>query len=271
MAGYTGPDPLKRRANYAGLTETYGAEGAGLFDQPDRSASLGFDEQQRRLESTLVRGRQAGGANPFAQRAGIQAQAGARARGAAMGTQVRAAEDISASELAQQQAAAQMGMYADQQLAREREQAAYQAMLQNELNAQSGFDQAVESALWQFGGKMASTVTSGAAGGASAGAMSDRRLKENIRGAVPAPQDELLGELDPYTYDYKPEAGQRPGRRYGVMAQDLEESELGRSIVLDQPDGKRIDTNGAVPVILGLLGRLAQRVEDVERGGGRRA
>jgi hypothetical protein len=48
--------------------------------------------------------------------------------------------------------------------------------------------------------------------------------------------DELMSNIEPYSWDYKdPKNGQ--GRYTGVMAQDLQKSEIGRQMVNQAQDG----------------------------------
>jgi Chaperone of endosialidase len=73
-------------------------------------------------------------------------------------------------------------------------------------------------------------------------ASSDRRTKTDI---APAGRkvDEFLNALSAQDYRYRDPAahGAGEGRHAGVMAQDLERSELGRRLVSDTPAGKMVD------------------------------
>lgn len=104
-------------------------------------------------------------------------------------------------------------------------------------------------------------------GGAMAGmmAMSDARQKT---GAGPADMDGFLDSLSPQTYQYKnPDmAGAAPGQRYGVMAQDVEKSAPGNTIVQDTPQGKMMDPVQGLGVALAALGALNKRVRAMEGG-----
>lgn len=94
---------------------------------------------------------------------------------------------------------------------------------------------------------------------------SDENGKENIEGAD-EDMDEFLSSLDPESYDYKnPDApGADSGRQYGVMAQDLEKSKAGKSVVDDTPHGKMVDSTHALGLTMGGLGRLVGRVKKLE-------
>lgn len=77
--------------------------------------------------------------------------------------------------------------------------------------------------------------------------------------------DDLLEHLRPYEYEYKPGMGP-PGRRHGVMAQDLAQSEAGREAVVRDPATGMlaIDIPSATSVSLAALADLGQRVKKLE-------
>jgi hypothetical protein len=57
-------------------------------------------------------------------------------------------------------------------------------------------------------------------------------------------------------YDYKDPANGE-GRRRGVMAQDLERSEVGKVFVREGPDGlKRVDTGGLTLALVAEVARM---------------
>jgi hypothetical protein len=101
--------------------------------------------------------------------------------------------------------------------------------------------------------------------GATALAMCDERFKEDI---VPTEGDELKDMLDKLTissFEYKdPSMGE--GKFYGPMAQDLEKSKVGRTMVEEDPAGRKfIDYGGrGQGVMLGILKNLSDRLERVE-------
>lgn len=84
--------------------------------------------------------------------------------------------------------------------------------------------------------------------------LSDERMKENVSTPSDQAVGDFLNSVRPVSYDYKAEAGQRDGRRHGFMAQDIERSEIGKSIVLDRGDGTKIvDVAGAIgPILMAL-------------------
>lgn len=125
------------------------------------------------------------------------------------------------------------------------------------------------------------------AGGDPAAAEMRRRANERaaqIGAELDRADDETLASLRGYTYRYKPEAQQRLGLdgrpKYGIMAQDVERTPLGQTMVVDTPQGKMIDQGAATGATLAMLGRLderdrgliarMQRIEEMLGSGGMR-
>lgn len=107
-------------------------------------------------------------------------------------------------------------------------------------------------------GKGASSFA-GAAGakGSEATMMSDSALKENIRYAD-SDIEQLLSNLTPYTYNYK-DTNHGAGDFISVMAQDLENTHLGRGLVKNTPEGKMVDYGKALGLILAIQTYLFKR------------
>lgn len=95
-------------------------------------------------------------------------------------------------------------------------------------------------------------------------AMSDVNAKENIESAEPD-LEEFLSKLTMNEYDYKEPEKYGRGKHFGPMAQDLEKSKIGRTMVEETPDGKMINYGKGQGVMLGILANLAERLEEVER------
>jgi hypothetical protein len=106
------------------------------------------------------------------------------------------------------------------------------------------------------------------ASGAGAMAMaSDENAKTNIKDAEnPANAVEaFVKAIKPYMYEYK-NSKHGTGEKMGVMAQDLEKSEVGKTMVDKAPDGTKIvDTNKALGPILAALADLNKKVEKLEK------
>ena len=91
-------------------------------------------------------------------------------------------------------------------------------------------------------------------------AMSDEEAKEAI--------DETPG----FSYRYKdPEAmGATDGLQFGIMAQDLEKTPAGRSVVKKQPDGTRmVDTSRLALLEAGAMNALSKEVAEIRKLVGR--
>lgn len=110
-----------------------------------------------------------------------------------------------------------------------------------------------------YGGSM--QPTSGNNNPALAGLMSDETVKKNIR-----PGDEtqsFLDSLTAYQYEYKnPKHGQ--GTHYSVMAQDLEKTPVGKSAIIETPEGKKVDYSRLQAVHLAATATLNDRIEKLE-------
>lgn len=104
--------------------------------------------------------------------------------------------------------------------------------------------------------------------GKAMGSMSDERMKEGVHDAGSA-IDRLLAGLDAKSYRYKEPDMDGEGRRVGVMAQDLEKSDLGSDLVRSTSRGKMVDYDRALPLLLAASARLNDRLDALE-GGGRR-
>ena len=102
-------------------------------------------------------------------------------------------------------------------------------------------------------------------GGAAiiAGAMSDVNAKEDFSDPAPA-IEEFLEAAEPSEYSYKPEfafAGE--GRHVSPMAQNLERSTIGKTMVVDTPVGKVVDYGKSFGAVLGALSHLNKKLNTV--------
>ena len=92
--------------------------------------------------------------------------------------------------------------------------------------------------------------------------LSDKTQKTNIEDGK-KDVTKFLSALSSKKYDYKDASlpGAAAGKRYGIIAQDLEKSEMGKSLVIDTPNGKMVDTNQAVGALLAAVSHLNKRLE----------
>lgn len=93
---------------------------------------------------------------------------------------------------------------------------------------------------------------------------SDERLKENVEdGKIDL--DEFFGSLPAAKFDYKDPKKHGAGKHYSTMAQDLEKNPVGKSFVVEGPDGKMIHGGKAIGVILAQVANLTRKVNEGAR------
>jgi non-canonical (house-cleaning) NTP pyrophosphatase len=102
---------------------------------------------------------------------------------------------------------------------------------------------------------------------------SDRRSKTAIRPAKTAELKEYLSKTGGSHYRYKSpnSPGQRVGENYGPMAQDLQATKIGRTVVVEKADGLYVDTGRLALADHGALVALSQRLDRLARRVGRGA
>jgi len=84
-------------------------------------------------------------------------------------------------------------------------------------------------------------------------AASDERLKKNIEPVSKDEMDELKKTLRAFRYKYKDESYGK-GEWIGVLAQDLEKSKIGKTLVVEDKDGfKQVDMNRVMFLFLASL------------------
>lgn len=93
---------------------------------------------------------------------------------------------------------------------------------------------------------------------------SDRRAKTDIQGNPDAELEDLLSTVKPYTFKYKDQAD-GAGHYLGGMAQDMQKSDIGRSMVQEQPGGKlMVDQGRAGMAALSGLALVYQKLKKIE-------
>ena len=99
-------------------------------------------------------------------------------------------------------------------------------------------------------------------------AFSDKNLKKNIKKAKdkdlmnPKEIDGFLNDLYAYEYNYK-DSNHGAGKQVGVMAQDLEKTQLGKQMVEDTPEGKQINAAKGLGLAMASQARLNQRLNSI--------
>lgn len=113
----------------------------------------------------------------------------------------------------------------------------------------------------------------GAAAGAGSAILGGIISDKDKKTAIGDGDDEIAAMLDKlkaHKFQYKNpgEPGAAPGKRAGVMAQDLEKSMAGKALVVETPDGsKGIDSPQAVGAMLAALASLHARTKRLEGRG----
>jgi Chaperone of endosialidase len=102
-------------------------------------------------------------------------------------------------------------------------------------------------------------------GGKLFAAMSDKRLKKDIRDGDDD-AEELLKGLRAYTYKYRDQKHGK-GEFTGPMAQDLERSRAGRAAVIETPEGKAVHGARLALALAGAAGNLHRRLSKLEGKG----
>ena len=145
--------------------------------------------------------------------------------------------------------------------------AGQQASFGQNMQQNSQYNAGLTSQNNQFGQQMqAQYAQMGMKGlGAAASAMgSDKRMKTGVEKAELDIED-FLNSLTGYRYKYKDPFSEfaTPGTKVGIMAQDIENTLPGQSIVKETDKGKVIDTKEAVNPILASLGNINERLKKV--------
>jgi hypothetical protein len=137
------------------------------------------------------------------------------------------------------------------------------------INAEEG----IGAADWLMG---AVGLASGAASAVAAGAASDERVKHKRAAPSLGVLREFVsaGKGEFYEYTDTKIPGTREGKNFGPMAQDLQRTAIGRTLVKPGPDGVlRVDTGRLALADHSAISHLASRLQRLERRaakGGRR-
>jgi len=135
---------------------------------------------------------------------------------------------------------------------------AYRGDVQSSQN-QYGLDLQRQAAQRGMFGQLAgSAITGGAILAAS-----DERLKKNVKN-VDKQVDELLAVIKPKSYEYKDGEKYGEGEHISPMAQDLEKSEIGKSMVKDTPEGKMVDYGKMGGSLFAITAALNNRLKKIE-------
>lgn len=106
-------------------------------------------------------------------------------------------------------------------------------------------------------------------GTVAASMASDEDTKTNIKEEdnVAKAIEEFTKAIRGYEYEYK-DGEHGTGKKVGVMAQDLEKSKIGKTMVDEDENGvKRVDTNKAIGALLAATAELSKKVTKMEKKG----
>lgn len=94
---------------------------------------------------------------------------------------------------------------------------------------------------------------------------SDRSAKTDIQGNPEGELENLLGSLKSYSFDYKDPQRHGAGRNLGVMAQDLQKTDIGSSMVSKAADGTlTVDAGKAGLAALSGLALVYEKLKKIE-------
>jgi len=197
------------------------------------------------------------------------------AQGAAnQAAQLRANEMATARQaygnqaLGQANAFGNMGMSELNLSAQQQAQAAQAAQQQAQLQ-QGALGQTSEFRARAIGGIMNSAGGMGAAAltpTAAPAVASDKNLKKHIKDGSKDVQS-FLDSLSAKTFEYKdPDgvAGKTPGKHMGIIAQDIEKSPVGDSMIIESPEGRHIDMPSAMGMLMSAAANMNDRINEIE-------
>lgn len=178
-------------------------------------------------------------------------------------SQFNAANDLSAQQFEQQQQQAALNAY---NAAMQGYAGLGSSLYGQALGGQQGLTSLDQARLNQSGALRGQVFGGGmsAGGNLAAVAMSDRKQKKNI--SVNKSTQQFLNALTDYEYEYRDTSlpGTQSGKNYGPMAQDLEKSDMGKTIVKQTANGKMVDTSRGFLLALSGLANLNSRLSALE-------
>ena len=112
-------------------------------------------------------------------------------------------------------------------------------------------------------GKVIGGLMSGAAQMGAAAIMSDENAKTEIKPGAKQIES-FLEAMKAHSYEYKDKEKHGAGKHVSPMAQELEKTELGKSMVVDTPEGKMVDYGKGFGAMLAANAALHERVKKLE-------
>lgn len=144
----------------------------------------------------------------------------------------------------------------------------YQNQMAGTNSQLTNYDGANQAALAQYGQNLQqNTANTGMLGSLGLGTAmylgSDENLKENVESGDKDISD-FLDKLSVNKYDYKEPDKYGEGKQYSTMAQDLEKTPVGKSMVVDTPDGKMVDYARGLASMLAAQSFLHKKIKSLE-------
>lgn len=244
------------------LASQFQAQQEAATRQSMRDQEIAALAEQRKMSALLGSGEMAG--QMRGQEYGEQ-QNLAQARDMLSRFNLANQQQTEAQNVAARNQAQQYNLANQQRIAEENAKFAAMAPQQRFQN-QMGLAQAQASGLYNLANmynQQSSANMQMAGMAALAYAKSDENAKVNIEFA-PEEIDQFLNDLTGYKFNYKnPEDGQ--GKQLGVMAQNVEQTPMGEKMVFEDQEGqKNLDGGEALNAILASLGRLNEKVNNLE-------
>jgi len=96
---------------------------------------------------------------------------------------------------------------------------------------------------------------------------SDENIKKNVKNVSSKDLEDFAEKLNAKKFNYKQPNGElyQDGEVTGVMAQDLEKSKIGKTMVVDSDEGKMVDFKRAVPVTMAAISDIMKRIKKIEK------
>lgn len=227
------------------------AQQAGLMRLQEQN------QAQQQLGQALAQGRQQDIGLATTQ-AEMQQQAGLA------GSQMQQARDLANLQagLEQQRMKDAFGLQL-QGLGTQRDTSSLQSATQQQLANQAMAYQAQQSNIDFWKNLLGQGLQAG--GSIAAAAMSDENAKKKIKSADSSIK-EFLSALSASEYEYK-DKKHGNGKFVSPMAQELEKTELGKSMVMDTDEGKMVDYARGFGAMLAAQAHLNKRLEKMEKRG----
>lgn len=263
-----------------GILGKGGGKAAQYAPQTDFNAEYKpIGEDQRKAYAEKIFATQSGQGPSVANQYVANAQNQALQNAQAVAASARPGVNPALAQRLAMQAAAQGSQQAVQQGALMRAQEAQeltklyeQLGMQGDLANQQAFNQAQDMnarvALGNLGAKSSVAsegvkATGGMIGGIGAAIASDEELKKDITSAS-GDIKEFLDAVKAHKYKYKNPEMDGAGEYVSPMAQELEKSSIGESMVMDTPRGKMVDYSRGFGALLAAQAELNDRLKKLE-------